>query len=85
MDARNAPDTPAAKRVPPHWLKALIAYKPKLAKKPLTVFGFFRAVAMLGGFLGRKHDGEPGWQTIWRGMTTLFAIVRGMKLAEKQR
>lgn len=85
MDARNAPDTPAAKRVPPYWLKALIANNPKLAKKPMTVYGFFRAVAMLGGFLGRKHDGEPGWQTVWRGMNTLLNLVKGMKLAEKVR
>lgn len=24
--------------------------------------------AQLGGFLGRKHDGEPGLKTIWLGM-----------------
>ncbi len=30
---------------------------------PLTVREFWRRVAMLGGFLGRKSDGEPGWQT----------------------
>lgn len=85
MDARNAPDTPARNRVPPLWLKALLALRPKLAKKPLTVYGFFREVAKLGGFLGRKHDGEPGWQTVWCGMTRLMNIVQGMELAQKQR
>ncbi|EAR22716.1 IS4 family transposase [Nitrococcus mobilis] len=30
-----------------------------------------RLVAQLGGFLGRKGDGEPGIQTIWRGLQRL--------------
>ena len=29
------------------------------------------ATARLGGFLARKHDGMPGWQTIWRGWQRL--------------
>ncbi len=28
---------------------------------------FFESIARLGGFLGRKGDGSPGWLTIWRG------------------
>jgi len=28
-------------------------------------------VAQLGGFLGRKGDGEPGTQTLWRGLQRL--------------
>ncbi len=31
--------------------------------------------------LGRKHDGEPGWITIWRGWEKLNALVRGAELA----
>lgn len=85
MDARNAPDTPANKRVPTLWLTALKALRPKLANKSLTVYDFFREVAKLGGFLGRKSDGEPGWQTVWRGFNKLLPIVRGMELAQKDR
>lgn len=85
MDARNAPDTPAHNRVPPMWLKALKALRPKVANKSLTVYEFFREVAKLGGFLGRKSDGEPGWQTIWRGFNKLLPVVRGMELAQKPR
>ncbi|HEY5313798.1 MAG TPA: IS4 family transposase, partial [Pirellulales bacterium] len=33
--------------------------------------------AALGGFLGRKGDGEPGWQTIWGGLETLLLCLRG--------
>jgi hypothetical protein len=84
MDARNAPDVPVRNRIPPAWLKALIALKPKLSKSTLTVYNFFREVAKLGGFLGRKHDGEPGWQTVWSGLLELLSIVHGMELAQKQ-
>ena len=34
-----------------------------------------RWIAQLGGFLGRKGDGEPGVQTIWRGLRRLEDIV----------
>jgi hypothetical protein len=47
---------------------------------PLTVREFWRRVAMLGGFLGRKSDGEPGWQTLWIGWLRLQDMCRGIKL-----
>ena len=34
-----------------------------------------RRVAALGGFLGRKGDGEPGTQTLWRGLQRLDDIT----------
>jgi len=39
-----------------------------------------RSVARLGGFIGRKHDGEPGWQTIWRGWQRLMWMCEGAHL-----
>jgi Transposase Tn5 dimerisation domain len=33
---------------------------------------------MLGGFLGRKGDGDPGWMTIWRGWDKLQIMMRGV-------
>ena len=42
---------------------------------------FVRALARLGGFLGRTGDGEPGWQTIWRGWQVLHERVQGFMLA----
>ena len=30
-----------------------------------------RKIASLGGFLGRKGDGEPGVKTLWRGWQRL--------------
>jgi len=44
-----------------------------LAKKarpttPITLNQIIRLIASLGGFLGRKGDGEPGAKTLWIGM-----------------
>jgi Transposase DNA-binding/Transposase Tn5 dimerisation domain len=46
----------------------------------LTVKDFVAAVAKLGGFLGRKRDGEPGVRTLWRGYQRLQDLVAGFRL-----
>ncbi len=35
------------------------------------------AIARLGGFLARRHDGDPGWITIWRGWQRLTTMTAG--------
>jgi hypothetical protein len=42
-----------------------------------TVKDFVRGVANLGGFLGRKHDGDPGVKTLWRGYQRLQDLLLG--------
>ncbi|PHV03800.1 IS4 family transposase [Janthinobacterium sp. BJB412] len=37
-----------------------------------------RLVARLGGFLGRKSDGEPGVKTIWLGMKEIYVAAKTM-------
>ena len=37
-------------------------------------------VARIGGFLARKHDGMPGWQTIWRGWHRLMWMCEGLEI-----
>ena len=39
-----------------------------------------RMVAQLGGFLGRKCDGEPGPKTLWRGLQRLKDIANCYKM-----
>jgi hypothetical protein len=83
MVARRDPEQPAAQVVPKEWLAAV----PLLLKKrrPLkTVRDFFRGLAQLGGFLGRKGDGEPGWQTIWGGLEKLLLCLRGADVLQKK-
>ena len=38
------------------------------------------SIARLGGFLARKSDGTPGWQTLWRGWSRLQEMTEGAKL-----
>jgi hypothetical protein len=42
------------------WKGAYILAKKAIPKKPPTTRELVRQIAMLGGFLGRKGDGEPG-------------------------
>ncbi|PQV44143.1 IS4 family transposase [Paraburkholderia sp. BL21I4N1] len=44
-------------------------------KKPPTLNQVIRMVASLGGFLGRKSDGEPGAKTLWIGMQRVMDAV----------
>lgn len=74
--ARTDPDRPAARVVPEPWIRMLKALR-KGKHQIKTIGEFFRSLAMLGGFLGRKHDGQPGWITIWRGFEKLILCIRG--------
>jgi len=81
--ARAEPDRPAAEVVPRLWLHMIRAARKNMRQpQNLTIYQFYRELAKLGGFLGRKHDGEPGWITIWRGWEKLNTLVRGAQLAK---
>ena len=45
-----------------------------------TYRSLLMAIARLGGFLARKHDGMPGWQTIWRGWHRLMTMCEGLEI-----
>jgi hypothetical protein len=68
--SRQEPDMPARHTVDPSLLETVQRYF-KLLPTDLTLREFYRLVARLGGFLGRKSDGDPGWQTLWRGWLRL--------------
>lgn len=46
-----------------------------LPKEPPSLREATRMVASLGGFLGRKSDGNPGTQTMWLGLQRLDDIA----------
>ena len=77
---RSQKDAKAATHVPSSWLKCLKLARPKVQLTGMTVYTFFRELAKLGGFLGRKCDGEPGWQTIWHGYQKLHSLLDGIRL-----
>ncbi len=81
--ARSDPDRPARRVVPRLWLTMLKAARKNLHRvHDLTVGEFYREVAKLGGFLGRKSDGQPGWITIWRGWERLNTLVRAAEIVQ---
>ena len=81
--SRRAPQTLARSAVPAILITILIArLKLKLEADKLTVREFWRGVARLGGFLGRKSDGEPGWQSLWRGWRRLQDMCSGATLGD---
>ncbi|WP_373452846.1 IS4 family transposase [Caballeronia sordidicola] len=41
---------------------------PTRPKTPITLNQIIRLIASLGGFLGRKSDGEPDPKTLWIGV-----------------
>jgi hypothetical protein len=77
--ARTRPLTPAV-NVVPILLVRLVAAHFGLEAADLTISEFSRRVAMVGGFLGRKGDGEPGWQTLWKGWVEVLQWYRGALL-----
>ena len=52
-----------------------ITQTPVPPAEPPTLREAMRMVATLGGFLGRKADGEPGATTLWRGLQYLDGIA----------
>jgi hypothetical protein len=50
----------------------------------LSLRRFTHEVAKLGGFIGRKGDGEPGWRTLWQGWHELSLIHAGYQLSQAQ-
>jgi hypothetical protein len=56
-------------------LTVFITKNPKIPDKPPSLAQMVRWIGELGGFLGRKSDGEPGVKVLWRGFIRLQDIV----------
>ena len=61
------------------WKGAYILAKKTVPTTPPTIRDVIRQIATLGGFLGRKSDGEPGVKTLWQGMQRLRDFVQGVE------
>ncbi len=80
--ARSRPDSFEAATSFGPTLLGLLEKKLGPPKGGWTNRNLIRAVARVGGFIGRKSDGEPGWQTIWRGWQRLRWMCEGANLME---
>jgi hypothetical protein len=79
---RTLPDLDAALLLDPDEIKAAyILTKTPLPKGPARLNNVVRLIARLGGFLGRKGDGEPGVKTIWLGLQRVMDFTAGIKYA----
>jgi hypothetical protein len=68
---------PATALVPAPWVRVLSGRLGGPPRDDLSVAEFLRGVARLGGYLGRKADGPPGWLTLLRGWNDLQLMVAG--------
>jgi hypothetical protein len=66
--------------MPPLWIKVVSHLARIDQPDQLTPRQFWRTIAQRGGWLGRKHDGRPGWKTLWRGWHHIALLVEGASL-----
>jgi hypothetical protein len=88
--AREQPDAAVSAWLSQTEWEALCCYVQQRTvppKQPPTVRQAVRWIAQLGGFMGRKHDGEPGPITLWRGLHRLNDLAAMWQLChdKKQR
>lgn len=80
-----ADHTPAEHVVPRLWTVLVASRAYRDADRRLSVREFLVGVARLGGHLARKHDGPPGWITLWRGWRKLHLMIEGAEAAIQAR
>jgi hypothetical protein len=51
-----------------------------IPKKPPKIGEAYRWLGKLGGFIGRKGDGDPGFISIWRGWTRFTSLLEDYEL-----
>jgi hypothetical protein len=84
--ARNRPDEPVEAESFGTTALKILSVKFETPKGGWTNRSVLLAVARMGGFLARKHDEMPGWQTIWRGWSRLLCMCEGVEtLNEKSK
>jgi hypothetical protein len=80
---RETPDVPCTVYFKEAEWKALLTFKyqtSNLPELPPSLRTFTRILASLGGFLGRKCDGEPGTKSLWIGFQRLDDITAMWKI-----
>ena len=77
---RTCPDLPASLMFDPDEIRAAyVLTKKPLPPAPPSLNEVVRRVAMLGGFLARKGDGEPGVKTLWIGLQRVMDFAAGVQ------
>lgn len=81
MMARECPDAPADVVFSKMEWQTIIAMRDKKRppQNPPTLYEVTRKLGMLGGFIGRKGDGEPGVKTMWVGYQRLMQSIEAIQ------
>ena len=80
--ARQNPEQPASQNLPAEVVH-VVATLAQVPAAQLTTQQCWHSIAGYGGYLGRKGDGPPGWQTLWKGWFYLQAVLDGVHLAAR--
>lgn len=78
--AQQAGNMPATKVVSQTAIEVII-FLDKRHRSITTTQEVWHAIARLGGYLDRKSDGPPGWQTLWKGWMRVMDVLDGVHLA----
>jgi hypothetical protein len=81
-DASRRPEPVRADQfLTPSQMAVLCGLRPRL-KPDCSATDALRAIAVMGGFMGRKGDGNPGWRTLWAGFEKLLMAEKGFLVAK---
>lgn len=81
--ARSNPETPAsniATEDEQQTVESWVQMNRFATYQVSTSADYVRGIGFIGGFRGRKCDGEPGVQAIWQGLRNLANLVSGRKI-----
>ena len=66
---------------PIEWQTAYVMlYEKPPPSQPPILKETLKIIAQLGGFLGRKHDGDPGPIVMWKGLRNLYEHIRAREV-----
>ncbi|MES2712833.1 MAG: IS4 family transposase [Pseudomonadota bacterium] len=88
MQARITPQAPAGTWLSRDEWEALAVHAARGGPPPLrppSTAEAVRMIAMLGGFLGRKGDGDPGPEVLWRGLAKLRTLAEAWQIFKQAR
>jgi len=78
---RATPELPCTAVFDDDQWKAVLVFRTRRPPpaQPPTLRQMIRTIAQLGGFLARKSDGEPGTETLWRGLQRMDDIAAAFR------
>jgi hypothetical protein len=80
---RDQPDQPADQHLSEaEWKVLLWKFSGEPSMRPPSIRQAVRWIGQLGGFIGRKSDGEPGPMVLWRGLQRLEDLIEAWSIAQ---